>query len=336
MNKQFLFTMLTTLLHYLYYLSLSAIHKHESFWLCFYVIHFLLLSPFSQQCSKISWHCVVVQSPRSVQLFMTPWTAARQASVPHHLLKFFQVHVHCIGDAIQPSHPLMSSSPSSFNLSQNHRLFQWVKCSHQITKILEFQLQHQSFQRVFRVNFLPGLTLLSKDLSEVFLQHHSSKASILQHSAFFKVQLSQQYMTTGKTIVLTMWAFVRRIMCLLFSTLSRFVIASDFMAAFTFHSDFRAQEEEICHYLHLPPPICHDVMWLDATILVFFMFIFNTALSLSSFALIKRFFRVPLHAEYIMKNAGLNEGQAGIKIARRNINNLRYTDEPPLWQKVKN
>ena len=71
MNKQFLFTMLTTLLHYLYYLSLSAIHKHESFWLCFYVIHFLLLSPFSQQCSKISWHCVVVQSPRSVQLFMT-------------------------------------------------------------------------------------------------------------------------------------------------------------------------------------------------------------------------------------------------------------------------
>ena len=224
---------------------------------------------------------------------MTPWTAACQASVPHHLLKFFQVHVHCIGDAIQPSYPLMPSSPSALNLSQTHGLFQWVNCSHQITKVLEFQLQHQSFQRVFRVSFLlrlTGLTLLSKDLSDVFLQHRSSKASILQHSAFFKVQLSQQYMTTGKTIVLTIWTFVSRIMCLLFSTLSRFVIASDFMAALTFHSDFRAQEEEICHYLHLSLTICHDVMGLDAAIFVFFIFIFNTALSLSSFALIKRFF----------------------------------------------
>ena len=74
-------------------------------------------------------------------------------SVPHHLPKFAQVQVHCINDAIQPSHLLMSSSPSAFNLSQLQGLFQWVSCPHQITKILEFQLQHQSFQRVFRVDF---------------------------------------------------------------------------------------------------------------------------------------------------------------------------------------
>ena len=74
-------------------------------------------------------------------------------SVPHHLLKFAQVHVHCIGDAIQPSHPLTPSFPSALSLSQHQGLFQWVTCSHQMTKILEFQLQHQSFQWVFRVDF---------------------------------------------------------------------------------------------------------------------------------------------------------------------------------------
>ena len=72
--------------------------------------------------------------------------------VPHHLLKFTQVHVCYFGDAIQPSHPLMPSS-SALNLSQHQRLFQWVSCSNRITKILEFQLQHQSFQWAFEVDF---------------------------------------------------------------------------------------------------------------------------------------------------------------------------------------
>ena len=76
--------------------------------------------------------------------------------------------------------------------------------------------------------FPSGLTglisLLSKGLP-VFLQHHSLKASILRHSTFFKAQLSQRYVTTGKTIALTIWTFVNRVMSLLFNTLSRFVIA---------------------------------------------------------------------------------------------------------------
>ena len=74
-------------------------------------------------------------------------------SVPHHLPKFAQVHVHCIDDAIQPSHPLTPSSSSAFSLSQHQGLFQWVGCLHQMTKILELQLQHQSLQWVFRVDF---------------------------------------------------------------------------------------------------------------------------------------------------------------------------------------
>ena len=63
-------------------------------------------------------------------------------------------HVHCICDAIQPSHPLSSPSPPAFNLSQHQRLFQWVSSSHQVAKVLEFQLQHQSFQWIFRTDFL--------------------------------------------------------------------------------------------------------------------------------------------------------------------------------------
>ena len=65
-----------------------------------------------------------------------------------------QTHVHWVSDAIQPSHPLSSPSPPDFNLSQHQCLFQWVSSSHQVVKVLEFQLQHQSFQWTFRTDFL--------------------------------------------------------------------------------------------------------------------------------------------------------------------------------------
>ena len=63
-------------------------------------------------------------------------------------------HVHWVGDAIQPSHPLSSPSPPAFNLSQRQGLFQWISSSHQVAKVLQFQLQHQSFQWIFRIDFL--------------------------------------------------------------------------------------------------------------------------------------------------------------------------------------
>ena len=66
--------------------------------------------------------------------------------VHHQLLEIAQTHVHCVGDAIQPSHPLSSPSPPTFNLSQHQGLFQGVSSSHHVAKVLEFQLQHQSFQ----------------------------------------------------------------------------------------------------------------------------------------------------------------------------------------------
>ena len=74
--------------------------------------------------------------------------------VHHQLPEFTQTHVHQVSDAIQPSHPLSSPSPPAFNLSQHQGLFQWVSSSYQVTKVLEFQLQHQSFQWTPRSHLL--------------------------------------------------------------------------------------------------------------------------------------------------------------------------------------
>ena len=74
--------------------------------------------------------------------------------IHHQLPEFTQTHVHWVRDAIQPSHPLSSPSPPAFNLSQHQGLFQWVSSLHQVAKVLEFQLQHRSFQWIFRTDFL--------------------------------------------------------------------------------------------------------------------------------------------------------------------------------------
>ena len=74
--------------------------------------------------------------------------------VLHHLQELAQTHIHWLGDAIKPSHPLSSPSLPAFNLSQHQGLFQWVSSSHQVAKVLELQLQHQSFQWIFRIDWL--------------------------------------------------------------------------------------------------------------------------------------------------------------------------------------
>ena len=74
--------------------------------------------------------------------------------VHHQLLELPQAHVHWVSDAIQPSHPLSFPSPPAFNLSQDQGLFQWISSLHQVAKVLEVQLQHQSCQWIFRIDFL--------------------------------------------------------------------------------------------------------------------------------------------------------------------------------------
>ena len=157
-----------------------------------------------------------VQLLSRVQLFATPWTAAHEASLSiTNSQSLLKLSVHCVSNAIQPSPPLSSPSPPAFNLFQCQGLFQQVSSWHQVTKVLEFQLQHQSFQWIFRTDLLwDGWVAVQGTLKSLF-QHHSSKASILQHSA---------YMTTGKTIALTRRMFVGKVMSLLFNMLSRLVI----------------------------------------------------------------------------------------------------------------
>ena len=147
--------------------------------------------------------------------------------VHHQLPESTQTHVHWVGDAIQPSHPLLSHSSPTFSISQHQGLFQWVNSSHQVAKVLSFSFS------ISPTNEYPGLISFRMDWLDLLavqgtlkslLQHHSSKAPVLQRSAFFIVQLSHPYMTTGKTIALTKRTFVGKVISLLFNMLSRLVM----------------------------------------------------------------------------------------------------------------
>ena len=95
-----------------------------------------------------------VQSLSHVQLFDPMDCSMPGFPVLCQLLELTQTHVHWVGDAIQPSHPLSPPSPPTFNLSQHQGLFKWISSSHQVAKVLEFQFQHQSFQWTPRTDFL--------------------------------------------------------------------------------------------------------------------------------------------------------------------------------------
>ena len=98
------------------------------------------------QFSSVTQSCLTLCDPMNRTIPGLP--------VHHHLLEFTQTHVHWVGDAIQPSHPLLSPSPPAPNASQHQSLFQWVNSSHEVAKVLEFQLQNHSFQRTPRANLL--------------------------------------------------------------------------------------------------------------------------------------------------------------------------------------
>ena len=121
--------------------------------------------------------------------------------VYHQLPEFNQTHVHWVGDANQPSHPLSPLSPPAHNLSQHQGFFKWVLSSIRWPKYWSFSFnispsnEHPGLIS-FRMHWLDILAV--QGTLKSLLQHHSSKASILRHSTFFTVQLSHPYMTTGK------------------------------------------------------------------------------------------------------------------------------------------
>ena len=146
--------------------------------------------------------------------------------IHHHLLEFTQTHVHRVSDSIQLSHPLLSLSPPAPHPPQHQSLFQWVNSMHEVEKYWSYSFSIIPSKEIpgliFRMDWL-DLLEVQGTLKSLF-QHNSSKASILQCSAFFTVQLSHPYMTTGKTIALTRWTFVGKVMSLLLNMLSRLVI----------------------------------------------------------------------------------------------------------------
>ena len=147
---------------------------------------------------------VVVQLLSRVRLCDPMDFSASGFPVLHHLPEFAQTHSHGADDAIQPSHPLSPPSPFAFNLSQHQGLCQKVNSLHQVAKVLELQLQHQSFcLNISPSNEYSGLISFRIDWFDLLvvqwtlkslLQHHISKASVLstehQCSALFMVQLS--------------------------------------------------------------------------------------------------------------------------------------------------
>ena len=206
-----------------------------------------------------------VQLLSRVQLLATPWTVARQASLSitnsRSLLKLTSIESDMPSNHFILCYPFLllpSIFPSirvfSIELALHIR---WPKYWSFIFSISP----SNEYSRLifFRIDWFDLLAV--QGTLKSLLQHHSSKASILWHSAFFMVQLSYPYMTTGRTIGLTMWAFVGEVMSLLFNTPSRFVIAFlpsskasfNFMAALIICSDFGAQENKVCPCFHCFP-----------------------------------------------------------------------------------
>ena len=176
---------------------------------------------------KISVTLASVQSLNRVRLCDLMNCSTPGLPVHHQLPESTQIHVHWVSGAIQPSHPLSYPSPPAFNLSQHQGLSNESALRIRWPKDWSFSFNISSS------NEHPGLISFRMDCLDLLavqgtlkslLQHHSSKASIRRCSAFFIVQLSHPYMTTGKTITLTRRTFVGKVMSLLFNNLSSLVI----------------------------------------------------------------------------------------------------------------
>ena len=161
-----------------------------------HIVHLWLVGTSSSLFQSIGWiktsyHNIIfwgsVQFSRSVVSdSLRPHELQPGLSVHHQLPEFTQTHTHRVSDAIQPSHPLSSPSPPAPNPSQHQGLFQWVNSSHEVAKVLEFQLQHQSFKDWSSLGWTGWISLQSKGLSRVF-----SNTTVQKHQ-FFGTQLSSQ------------------------------------------------------------------------------------------------------------------------------------------------
>ena len=219
-----------------------------------------------------------VQSLSRVQLFVTPWTAAHQASLSitnsRGLLKLTSI------ESVTPSHHLILCHPLLLlpSIFPSTRIFS----NESVLRIRWPKGWSFSFN-ISPTNEHPGMISFRMDWLDLLavqgtfkslLQHHSSKASILWRSAFFIVQLSHPYMTTGKTIALTKQTFVGKVTSLLFNMLSRLVItflprSKCLLISWLQSPSAVILEPQNIKSVIVSPTICHEVMGLDAMILAF-------------------------------------------------------------------
>ena len=279
-----------------YFMSLGAAPKQ---WM---QVQLWVQLSFQSPALGSGWNAVVVQTLSRVWLFPTPWTAAQQSSlsftVSRSLLKLM-----CI-ESVMPSNHLILCCPLLLlpSIFPSIRVFSNESALHiRWPKYWSFSFS------ISPSNEHPGLISFRMDWLDLLavqgtlkslLQHHSSKASILRCSAFFTVQLSHPYMTTGKTIALTRLTFVDKVVSLLFNMLSRLVITflprSKRLLISWLQSPsaviLEPPKNNVWHCFHCFPIY---FLWSDGTrslIFVFWMLNFKPTFSLSSFTFIKRLF----------------------------------------------
>ena len=272
----------TNLLYYILFLSLT-----KSLFLIIFINGFehfikvgIMLLSSVKFMTSVAQSCPTLCDPMNCNMPGLP--------VCHQLPEFTQAYVHWVSDAIQPSHPLSSSSPPVLNISHHQGLFNESVLCITWPKYCSFSFN------ISPSNEHPGLISFRMDLLDLLavqgtlkslLQHHSSKASILWCSAFFTAQHSLSYMTTGETIALMRWTFIGKVMSLLFNILSRLVIIF-----------LPRSKHLLISWLQSPsfvstvsPSICPEVVGPDAMILIFWCWalsqLFHFPLWLSSRAL---------------------------------------------------
>ena len=233
--------------------------------------------------NSLSSFIVVVQSLSWVRLCFPIDCSTLGFPVRHQLPELAQTHVLWVSDANQSSHLLSSPFPPAFSLSQQQGFFSSESVLHnRWPKDWSFSFSispsnEHSELISFRMDWLDLLAVQGSLKS--LLQHHSSKASILQCSAFFMVQISHPYMTTGKTIALTRWTFVGKVMSLFFNILSRLVITflprSKCLLISWLQSPsaviLEPPQNKVCHCFHCFPIYlpwsdgteCHDLRFLN-------------------------------------------------------------------------
>ena len=265
--------------------------------LCSVARMLILFSSYKWKKTEVS-----VQSLSCIQLFATPWTAACQASLSITSSRS-PPKPRSIESVIPSNHLILCRPllllPSIFpriSVFSNESAFhiRWPKYWSFSFNICPSN-EHPGLIS-FRIDWLDLLAV--QGTLKSLLQHHSSKASILLSSAFFIIQLSHPYMTTGKTIALTRWTFVDKVMSLLFNMLSRLVITFLPRSKRLLISWLQSPSAVILEPRKIKsatvstvsPSISHEVMGPDAMILVFWMLSFKPTFSFSFFTFIKRLF----------------------------------------------